>query len=542
MTFMPDLLDLPYASNRVPLVARRGVVATGQPLAAQAGLAVLRRGGNAVDAAIATAITLTVVEPTSNGIGGDAFALVWDGSRLHGLNGSGRAPGAASAAKIRQAGHATMPTRGWLPVTVPGAPRAWRDLHDRWGKLPFETLFEDALSYAEHGYPLSPVLARAWRAAVRAYRAAEGPEFAGWMPTFAPDGFEPVPGAIWRSPGHAETLSAIARTGAESFYAGPLAEAITVFAAATGGSLASEDLRAHRSTWVDPLHTTYRGYDVWEIPPNGQGLTALIALNILEGFDLSRGSRESAGVLHLQIEAIKAAFAGARRWIADPEHHPDPADALWAGLLDKEYAAKRRELISEQAAIFPPGEPLRGGTVYLCTADEDGMMVSMIQSNYMGFGSGVVVPGTGIALQNRGHGFTLEEHHPNVLAPGKRPFHTIIPGFLTRDGGAIGPFGVMGGHMQPQGHLQMVVNMVDYGMNPQASLDAPRWFWSDGLAVALEQAMPSQVVRGLADRGHAVSLAPDAAPFGRGQIILRLPSGVYVAGSDSRTDGQAVGY
>jgi gamma-glutamyltranspeptidase/glutathione hydrolase len=337
-------------------------------------------------------------------------------------------------------------------------------------------------------------------------------------------------------------LREIARTGAEAFYGGELAEKIAGFAAVTGGPLVRDDLRAHTSTWVDPIGTGYRGYDVWEIPPNGQGLTALAALNILEGFELQRWPRDSVASLHLQIEAIKAAFADARRWIADPAYHPEPADALWAGLLDKEYAAQRRALIGEQAALYAPGEPLRGGTVYLCAADSDGMMISMIQSNFMGFGSGVVVPDTGIALHNRGNGFTLEAGHPNMLAPGKRPFHTIIPGFLTRDGQAVGPFGVMGGHMQPQGHLQMVVNMVDYGMNPQASLDAPRWFWTEGLAVALEQAMPSQIVQGLAGRGHAVSLAADVGPFGRGQIITRLPNGAYVAGSDSRTDGLAAGY
>lgn len=543
MTMNPDLLTLPYVSKRVPLVARRGVVATGQPLAAQSGLAVLRRGGNAVDAAIATAITLTVVEPTSNGIGGDAFALVWDGTRLQGLNGSGRAPAALSVDRIQQAGHDTMPTRGWLPVTVPGAPRTWRDLHDRWGKLPFETLFEDAITYAEQGYGLSPVLARGWSAAVRSYQAMDGPEFAGWMPTFAPDGFTPAAGAVWRSPGHARTLREIARTGSESFYTGALAEAIAAFAAATGGPLALDDLRAHTSTWVEPLHSGYRGYDVWQIPPNGQGITGLLALNILEGFDLGRWPRDSVDSLHLQIEALKAAFADARRWIADPEHHPEPADTLWAGLLDKGYAVRRRALISaERASLYQPGEPLRGGTVYLCAADGDGMMVSMIQSNYMGFGSGVVVPGTGIALHNRGSGFTLEPGHPNLLAPGKRPYHTIIPGFLTRDGQAVGPFGVMGGHMQPQGHLQVVVNMVDYGMNPQAALDAPRWFWTDGLDVAVEPAMPSHLVQGLVERGHAIAVAGDAGPFGRGQIIARLANGSYIAGSDSRTDGLAAGY
>ena len=532
----------PYASERVPVVAANGIVATGQALAAQAGLHVLRRGGNAVDAAVATAVTLTVVEPTSNGIGGDAFALVWDGSRLHGLNGSGRAPAALTPAVVRRAGHSTMPAQGWLPVTVPGAPRAWRDLHAQWGRLPFEALFEDAIHYAEHGFPLSPVLARSWRGAVRAYGSNTSPEFAGWLPAFAPAGFEPRTGAFWRSPAHARTLREIAESRAESFYRGPLAEKITAFAAETGGTLTLADLAGHTSTWVEPLRTNYRGYDVWEIPPNGQGITALIALNILEGFDLARSPRDSSASLHLQIEAIKLAFADARCYVGDPKHQVEPADALCAGLLDKAYAGERRALIGEQAVLHPPGDPLRGGTVYLSTADRDGLMVSMIQSNYMGFGSGIVVPDTGIALHNRGNGFTLEEGHPNQLAPGKRPFHTIIPGFLSKDGEAVGPFGVMGGHMQPQGHVQMVVNMVDYGMHPQASLDAPRWFWQEGLGVDLEMSTPAHVVRGLQDRGHAVTIAPEPGRFGRGQSILRLPSGAYAAGSDARTDGAALGF
>ena len=540
--FTANLDQHPYASQRRPVVAANGMVATSQPLAAQAGLQALRRGGNAVDAAVATAVTLTVVEPTHNGIGGDAFALVWDGGRLHGLNGSGRAPAALTPVVVRGAGYTSMPEQGWMTVTVPGAPRAWRDLHERWGRLPFETLFEEAIRYAGEGYPLSPVLARSWQRSIEVYRANTGAEFAGWLPTFAPAGFMPTAGAFWASQAHAQTLQEIAQSGAESFYRGPLAERIAAFSAETGGMLALSDLAAHTSTWVEPLKTNYRGYDVWEIPPNGQGITALIALNILEGFDLARFPRDSSASLHLQIEAIKLAFADARRYVGDPEHQGEPVEALWAGLLDKGYASARRRLVAETATLHPPGDPVRGGTVYLCAADRDGLMVSMIQSNYMGFGSGIVVPGTGIALHNRGNGFTLEDGHPNQLAPGKRPFHTIIPGFLSKDGEALGPFGVMGGHMQPQGHVQMVVNMIDYGMNPQASLDAPRWFWRAGLEVDLEQPMPAHVVRGLSDRRHAVAVVPAVEGFGRGQIILRLPGGAYIAGSEPRADGAAVGF
>jgi gamma-glutamyltranspeptidase/glutathione hydrolase len=536
-----DLQHYPYTMERMPIVARNGVVATGQALAAQAGLAVLRRGGNAVDAAVATAITLTVVEPTSNGIGGDAFALIWDGERLHGLNGSGRAPAALTPEVVARAGHSAMPVAGWMPVTVPGAPRAWRDLHERWGRLPFETLFEDAIRYAEEGYGLSPMLARGWQNATATYRSRTGPEFAGWVPTFAPGDFSPRAGAVWASPGHARTLREIAATGAESFYQGALAEKIVAFSEATGGYFSRADLAGHRSAWVEPLGTSYRGYGVWEIPPNGQGMTALMALNILEGYDLGALPRETAAAYHLQIEAIKLAFADAQRYIGDPEHL-EGADELWKALLDKDYAAERRATIGDRAAQRRHGDPLRGGTVYLCTADRDGMMVSMIQSNYMGFGSGIVIPDTGIALHNRGNGFRLDPGHPNRLAPGKRPFHTIIPGFLTRAGKAVGPFGVMGGHMQPQGHLQMVVNTVDYGLNPQASLDAPRWQWTAGLDVDLELTTPAHVVRGLQERGHAITVAPENGRFGRGQIIWRLPDGTFVAGSEGRTDGLAAGF
>jgi gamma-glutamyltranspeptidase/glutathione hydrolase len=533
-----DLSQLASASGRQPLLAGRGVVSTSQPLAAQAGLAILRQGGSAVDAAIATAIALTVVEPTSNGIGSDLFALVWDGQQLHGLNASGRAPAALTHAGVRALGHAAMPTHGWLPVTVPGAVAGWRDLHARFGKLPFASLFEDAIGYAERGYPLGPVLAHSWARGAASARARTAPEFAGWMPTFAPGGSAPAAGTIWRSPDHARTLRMIAETGAAAFYQGELAERIAGFAAATGGLISAADLAAHTSTWVEPISTSYRGYDVWEIPPNGQGIAALIALNILEGFDPAEIARDTEAGLHRQIEAMKLAFADAHRYVADPHH----ADVPTAALLDKRYAARRRALIGERALDPRPGDPLKGGTVYLCAADADGMMISLIQSNYLGFGSGVVIPGTGIALQNRGAGFSLEDGHPNQLAPGKRPFHTIIPAFLTHGGQPIGPFGVMGGHMQPQGHVQMVLNTIDRGLNPQASLDAPRWYWEAGREVLLEPGAPPEMAAALSRRGHEVAIADEYGTFGRGQIIWRLASGAYVAGSDGRADGAAAGY
>ena len=535
-----DFDRYPYPSRRQPIIARRGVVATSEPLAAQAGLSILQRGGNAVDAAVATAIVLTVVEPVSNGIGGDAFALVWDGQTLHGLNASGRAPASHTPALFAGRGLTEVPSHGWLPVTVPGAPASWRDLHARFGRLPFETLFESAITYAEEGFPLAPITANAWhRAQMRAPSTWAGQEYRGWYETFAPGGRLAQAGDLWRLPDHAATLREIATTGTTSFYHGRLAREIAAFASVTGGTITESDLAAHENTWVSPISTSYRGYDVWEIPPNGQGIACLVALNVLEGFELARLPRDSAEAFHLQIEAMKVAFADIKRYVADPAR----ADVPINGLLAKPYAADRRALIGDAAGDFPHGEPSRGGTVYLSTADADGKMVSLIQSNFAGFGSGVVVPGTGIALQNRGHGFSLDEDHPNRVAPGKRPFHTIIPAFLTVGGTeAIGPFGVMGGHMQPQGHTQMVVNQVDYGLNPQASLDAPRWQWLRGRTVALEQAVPEHVIHGLRRRGHDVQILPDAGQFGKGQIIRRLPNGAYVAGSEPRSDGCAVGY
>lgn len=523
----------PYR-NKAAILSRGGVVATSQPLAVEAGLQMLRNGGNAVDAAIAAAITLTVVEPTSNGIGSDAFALVWDGGKVHGLNGSGRAPAALTLGKVRAAGGG-MPTRGWLPVTVPGAPAAWRDLHARFGKLPFAALCEPAIRHAEEGHKVSPIVAQYWGYSVPAYSQLGGPEFRGWKETFTIRGRGPKNGELWRSPGHAATLRRIAETGGEDFYRGETAQKIARFAKETGGYITEADLASHTSTWVEPITTSYRGYDVWEIPPNGQGITALIGLNILEGFELRSLGRDSAPAFHPQIEALKLAFADAHRYVADPQFAEVPTSKL----LDKGYAAQRRALIGKRALTPKPGDPYAGGTVYLCAADKDGMMVSFIQSNYMGFGSGVVVPGTGVSLQNRGHGFSLGTSHPNRLQPGKRPFHTIIPGFLTRGGAAVGPFGVMGGYMQPQGHMQMVVNTVDYGLNPQASLDAPRWQWTSGREVQVEADADPAIIQGLRKMGHTVKVVEAGGGFGRGQIIWRLPSGEYIAGSDKRADGYA---
>jgi gamma-glutamyltranspeptidase/glutathione hydrolase len=531
-----DLLRDPHPLSRRTMVGRRGAVATSQPVAAQAGMWVLQQGGTAVDAAIATAAALTVVEPTSNGIGSDAFALLWAEGSLHGLNGSGPAPASLTPDAVRSAGHGAMPELGWLPVTVPGAVGAWAALHARFGRLPFEQVLAPAIELAEDGFALTPVVARSWALAERGFDAHRGdPALAGWFATFLPGGRSPSVGEIVRFPDHAATLREIARSGGASFTGGRLAEAIGAFAAATGGHLRADDLAAHRPEWVSPISTSYRGVDVWEIPPNGQGITALTALNILEGFDADELTAGDGRALHLQIEAMKLAFADAAAWVADPRR----ADVPVPGLLDKAYAATRRTRIGESAAVPTAGEPPRGGTVYLCTADRDGSMVSFIQSNYQGFGSGVVVPGTGIALQNRGAGFSLDPAHPNVLAPGKRPYHTIIPGFLTRDGAPLGPFGVMGGFMQPQGHVQVVLRTVDEHLGPQAVLDAPRWRWEQGTTVWVEPRFPDDAVAELGRRGHDVRIVREPSAYGRGQIIRRHGSAL-LAGSESRADGQAL--
>lgn len=533
-----DLLTSPYPSRRVPLTAGNGVVATSHPLAAQAGLSMLQAGGSAVDAALATAAALTVLEPTSNGLGSDAFALVWHGDRLHGLNGSGRAPAALSVETLERMGKSSVPQHGWLSVTVPGAVRLWEDLHSRFGKLPLAQILAPAIAYAEQGAPVPPIVARNWAASIAQAQQRVGPEFAGFLPTFTHHGRAPRPGERFASPGHARTLRQIAQHGARAFYTGEVARAILGFAQETGGILSADDLAGHTSTWVEPISVDYRGYTVSEIPPNGQGIAALIALGILDGLDLARHPRDSVESYHLQIEAIKLAFADAHRYVADPER----AEVPTSGLLSPAYLAERRALIGPTARAPEPGSPPRGGTVYLCAADRDRMMVSMIQSNFWGFGSGVVVPGWGLSLQNRGFGFVTTPGHPNRLEPGKRPYHTIIPGFLSRDGRPVGPFGVMGGHMQPQGHAQVMVNTLDYAMQPQAALDAPRWRWETDGTLRLELETPRHIVEGLAARGHQVIVEPEPGGFGRGQAIWRLDSGDLIAGTEHRCDGAAVGW
>jgi gamma-glutamyltranspeptidase / glutathione hydrolase len=532
------LTHYPYPSRRSALLASNGVVATSQPLAARAGLSMLEKGGNAVDAALATAIALTVLEPTSNGIGSDAFAIVWDGEGLHGLNGSGRWPKAWDAEGLRGQGHAEVPERGWASVSVPGAPAAWHDLHQRFARLSIAELTAPAIAYAEQGFPVSPVISQLWRNAAPIFLGSDDAAMAGWRQVFSRDGVTPAAAERWYSPGHAACLRTLSTRGFRDFYDGEVAEQLLAYSNATGGVISSADLTAHSSEWVDPIRVSYRGHDIWEIPPNGQGIAALIALGILQDEDLASLAHGGERAWHLQIEAMKLAFADAYRYVADPAH----VDVPVAGLLDPDYLASRRALIGDEARVPEAGRPPGGGTVYLCTADRDGMMVSFIQSNYHGFGSGVVVPELGISLQNRASGFTLEPGHANEAAGGKRPRHTIIPAFITRDGQALGPFGVMGGEMQPQGHVQVVSAMLDHGLNPQAALDAPRWQLDGGLDVAVEPRTDERLLAALAARGHRPLVAADSLSFGRGQIILRLEDGVYAAGSEPRADGAALGY
>jgi len=528
----------PYRSQRSATYARHGMVSATQPMAAQAGRDILVRGGNAVDAAIATAAALTVVEPTANGIGGDAFALVWiadaqGGGALHGLNASGRSPQSLTRQAVLDAGHETMPRHGWIPVTVPGAPSAWAALSERFGRLDFAELLKPAIDLARHGFPVSPVISQMWQRAMTTFNAEpRNSATAHWFETFAPHGDAPQPGDIFISEAHARTLEELAQTRCESFYRGDLARRIDAFSRQTGGYLRASDLADHRVEWVEPISTRYRGVDIWEIPPNGQGIIALMALNIVSGYD-DLHARDDLTVLHRQCEAMKLAYTDGHKYVAHAEHMRTPVDAL----LSAEYAATRRDLIGEQALDPFPGNPYSGGTVYFATADGDGNMVSFIQSNYHDFGSGIVVPDTGINLQDRGFGFTLEAGHDNTLVPGKKPFHTIIPGFMTRDGEPIGPFGVMGGFMQPQGHMQVVMNMLDFGLNPQAALDAPRWQWMGGRRIAVEQEYPPHLVRAMAERGHDMHVNHDSTRFGRGQIIIRdAATGVLCGGTEPRAD------
>ncbi len=529
-----------YPSQRLPLFARN-IVSTSHPLAAQAGLRMLLKGGNAVDAAIAAAAALTLTEPVSNGLGSDAFCILWDGQALHGLNASGPAPQAWTPDyfKRKYGADATQtPVRGWDSVTVPGAVAGWMAMSQRFGKLPFADLMQPAIEIAERGYAVPPVVQQKWVNAVPLLEHQPG-----FAQAFMPHGRAPHVGELFKLPDAARTLRLIAQSQGEAFYRGEIAAAAARHAKENGAAMTAADFAAFQPEWVAPIGQDYHGHTLHEIPPNGQGIAALIALGILKNFDLPGLPLDGAESQHLQIEAMKLAFADVYRYVAEPTS----MECTPHQMLAPAYLASRARLIDpKRAQDFGAGNPVKGGTIYLTAADENGMMVSFIQSNYLGFGSGVVVPGYGLSLQNRGHGFSLDARSPNVVAPGKRPFHTIIPAFLTKDGKPQMSFGVMGANMQPQGHLQTLVRMLDHAQHPQAACDAPRWRYNNGLELNVEASMNPATVQGLADRGHQLAVINDSyQDFGAGQFIWRLGepgSDGYVAASDPRRDGQAVGF
>jgi gamma-glutamyltranspeptidase/glutathione hydrolase len=533
----------PYPSLRIPLFARN-VVATSHPLAAQAGLRMLYAGGSAVDAAIAAAAAITLVEPVSCGLGGDAFAIVWHEGKAHGLNASGHSPAAWSldyfADKYgrNERGEPNAPKRGVDSVTVPGVVAGWAALHKKFGKLPFADLMAPAIEIAKRGYAVPPILAHKWAAAV-----PELKDQPGYAQAFMPHGRAPLVGERFSLPAAAKTLELIGQTTGRAMYDGELAKRLVAYLNSHGASHTLDDFASYEPQWVEPLQKDYRGYTLHELPPNGQGIAALMAIGILEQFDLKALGLDSVASNHLQIEAMKLAFADLYRYVADPQAMSvAPED-----LLKPEYLASRAKLIDpNKATHFGPGVPEAGGTIYMSVADESGMMVSFIQSNYMGFGSGVVLPDSGISLQNRGVGFSMQAGSPNEMGPRKRPFHTIIPGFLSHQGKPVMSFGVMGGDMQPQGHLQTLVRMLDYDQQPQAACCAPRWKVNRDFTLDVEASMDPALVAGLTAMGHELKSVDDPyMDFGSGQFIWRLSQDLedgYVAASDSRRDGHAVGF
>ncbi len=539
------------AASRSVVLARNGLIATSQPLASAAGLRVLQNGGNAIDAAVTAAMVLSVVEPTMNGAGGDLFAIVYGAKdkKLYGLNASGRAPAAATPDEFARRGLKTVPHRGELSVSVPGVVDGWATLLGHFGTLPFDRALQPAVAYARDGFGVSEIVACQW--ADEATVLARDPHAAA---AFLPDGRAPRPGEIFRNPKLAATLDTLAREGAASFYRGTIARQIAADMKRRSGLVAEADLAAHRSDWVDPISTTYRGHDVFELPPNTQGITALEMLNIVEGFDLKALGHNSAEYLHVMAEAKRVAFADRDAYVADPA--AVPADVLTM-MLSKDYAARRRREIdmSHAAQAYGPGRvagsarrrdagertiEAKGDTVYLTAADRDGNVVSLIQSLYESFGSGIVAGDTGIVLQNRGSLFSLGDGHPNLIAPGKRPFHTLVPAMVMKDGRPWLSFGVMGGDMQAQAHVQVLVNLIDFGMNVQDAGEAPRFRHMTG-GLALESAIPASVRVGLTSRGHRVIENPGG--FGGYQAIMIDPrTGLMMGGSDPRKDGAAVGF
>lgn len=536
--FKFDAQDYPYASKRNVVYAKNGMSCVGNPSGAAAGLKVLLQGGNAIDAAVAVACAQPVVEPTGNGLGADCFALIWFKGKLYAINGSGPLPMLASIEELKKRGFDAIPPYGVEPINVPGAVGGWMAMHERFGRLPLEDVMAPAIDYAENGYPVSPNISRLWEEAFNTYsKYKDRPEFQGFFDTFCPKGSWMKPGEVFKSHDMAETLRELCRTKGESFYRGELAKKMDAFMKEHKGFLRYEDLAKYQPEWVEPLKTNYRGYDVWEIPPNSHGITVLMALNILKGFEF--GERDTVDTMHKQIEAMKLAFIDTMEYVAEPSHMIVTNEEL----LSEHYADDRRKLIKMDSALMPEvGDPRYSSTVYFATADAEGNMVSMIQSNFRGFGSGIVIPGTGISLNDRAQNFRFDPDHPNAFEGGKRPYHTIIPAFISQGDKPISALGIMGGWMQPQAHLQVIMNMIDFGLNPQQALDAPRWQWIGGKKVEVEQDTPNHIIRKLQRMGHDIVVQPDPYHMGRGQVILRDEDGVLCAGTEKRTDGHIAAF
>lgn len=534
-------------ATRSEVIAQNGMACTSQPLATQAALDILKAGGNAIDAAIAANAVLGLVEPTGNGMGGDLFAIVWDAKtkKLYGLNASGRSPYDLTLDYFKENGYEKIPSLGPLPVSVPGCVDGWFELHDKFGKLPMKAVLDPAIQYAENGFPLTELIAYYWGSNSRSLK-----QFPGFEEIFMPGGKAPAKGEVFKNPYLAKTLKLVAEGGRDIFYKGEIAEKIVSYVREQGGFLSMRDFEDHSSEWVEPISTNYRGYDVWELPPNGQGTAVLQMLNILENYDIASMGFGSPEYMHLFIEAKKLAYEDRAKYYSDMDFNTIPVN----GLISKEYAKKRAELIDENrsARSYPAGELEMGNTIYLTTADKDGNMVSLIQSNYRGMGSGMTPGKLGFILQDRGELFALREDHMNVYEPHKRPFHTIIPAFITKDGEPFISFGLMGGAMQPQGHTQIVCNLIDFGMNLQEAGDAPRishdgssqptgTTMTDGGVVSLESGFSYQTIRELMSKGHKIGYAK--GPYGGYQAIMYdKKNKVFYGASESRKDGQAAGY
>ncbi|NLY09545.1 MAG: gamma-glutamyltransferase family protein [Tissierellia bacterium] len=529
--------EYPFESRRTMVYGSRGMVATGHPLAASAGLQILQKGGNAVDAAIAMAACLTVVEPCCNGLGGDGFGIIHDGERLYGLNASGKSPQLLNGEEIRAKGYKSMPLHGWTPVNVPGVVGGWMAMWERFGSISIADIMEPAIEYARSGAVVQPQTAINWKEDWELKKHFLSDElFQPFIKLFSINGKPYEAGMVFKSEEMARTLEEIADTKGESFYRGRLAKIIDQHSNKTGGLLRGEDLEAYHPQWVEPISSNYKGYDIWEIPPNGHGISVLIALEIIKELKLS--AHRNGLDVHRQIEAMKLAFADVMQYITDSNYMKTSPNEL----LSSSYIRQRKELIGEKAMVPVAGRPKSAGTVYMAAADKSGKMVSWIQSNYTNFGSGIVVPGTGISLHNRGCNFTLEPGHVNEASGGKKPYHTIIPGFITKENNAVGAFGIMGAFMQPQAHVQVVLNLIEYGLNPQAALDAWRWQWMGGKKVELEPQVPFEIASELMDRGHHVKYSKFRNHMGRGQIILKDGKGIFAGGTEPRTDGAILAF